>query len=340
MTRGTVHHGDRGVLTLGLDDVPRWTQLRKKWLNEFLSVYGPMDECFYHYPRPWLEHEDIAGSMKEKDQIFLGISGDQGSLMAGMRVKKRGADLLLEGFSPRVLSIHQRKGPGRALLAWCLQELREGRARRVVSKLHGREEEIKPYIKFYLSNGFHFDHGHPRLEMVADLHHMPPLKKRPVEMIPAQDLGTQKFAEIYRESYAESTARGLSHERQDKGRTSVEDYAEELSEMRKSFVIDPIGNWYAAYAKHRYVGVILCGLRKDGMTVDVQELAVAPEERGKGIGTYMLGWSLRRLRNLGVKMAGLGVDDGNQAARRVYEKVGFQAVHTTACLLKGHPPHL
>ncbi len=328
------------VLTLGMDDVPRWGGLRKQWLEDFMSTYGPMDECLYHCPRPWIEHEDIARSIRESDQVFLGIPDDEDGLVAGMHVKRRGQDLCIEGFFPRVLRSRQRRGLGSALLSWCVRELREGRVRRIVSKLHGREVEIRPYIEFYRKNGFFFDHGHPRLEMVADISRIGSLRGRPVKMMPARDLGMRQFTQVYMESYRQSTVTGLSHERQDRGRTGIEDYEEELLEMRRSFAIDPFDNWYAAYSRDHPVGVILCGLKRDRVTADVTEFAVMPEERGKGIGTYMLSWSLGRLRELGAGKAALGVDCDNLAARRVYEKLGFRTVHMIAYLLLGSPPHL
>lgn len=91
----------KGVQVLGLDDVSRWMDLRKRWLKQFLSVYGPMDKCPYHYPRPWIENEEIARAM-EGGQVFLGVPRKDGRLLAGMRVKKRGREMSIEGFHPRI----------------------------------------------------------------------------------------------------------------------------------------------------------------------------------------------------------------------------------------------
>ncbi len=123
------------ILVLGPGDVPRWTELRKRWLDDFLSVYGPMDKCPYHYPRPWIEDENMARSIAVKDQVFLGIEGEGGRLVAAMRVKKREKGLLIEGFHPRVLKNDKWVELGSRLLSWCLRELQERRVRRVVSRL-------------------------------------------------------------------------------------------------------------------------------------------------------------------------------------------------------------
>jgi GNAT superfamily N-acetyltransferase len=56
---------------------------------------------------------------------------------------------------------------------------------------------------------------------------------------------------------------------------------------------------------------------------------VAPEFRGRGIGTALVGMALDKLREAGLPLAIVitGLDEGHAAARRVYEKCGFQPFH-------------
>ena len=53
--------------------------------------------------------------------------------------------------------------------------------------------------------------------------------------------------------------------------------------------------------------------------------AVAPEGQGRGIGTAMYQFVLDLFREKGLRFAcvGTGLDEGHAAARRAYEKAGF-----------------
>ncbi len=61
---------------------------------------------------------------------------------------------------------------------------------------------------------------------------------------------------------------------------------------------------------------------------DVPELsmAVVPGWRGQGVGTELLTAVLERARQRGDRAVSLSVEDGNDVARRMYERVGFRAV--------------
>lgn len=56
---------------------------------------------------------------------------------------------------------------------------------------------------------------------------------------------------------------------------------------------------------------------------------VAPEFRGLGIGTVLVQMALDQLRAAGLPLAIVitGLDEGHAAARRVYEKCGFEPFH-------------
>jgi GNAT superfamily N-acetyltransferase len=61
---------------------------------------------------------------------------------------------------------------------------------------------------------------------------------------------------------------------------------------------------------------------------DVPEIgmAVMPERRGAGVGSALLAESIVRARTLGWRGLSLSVEDGNGAARRLYEHHGFAVV--------------
>lgn len=56
----------------------------------------------------------------------------------------------------------------------------------------------------------------------------------------------------------------------------------------------------------------------------VQRLAVDPSQHGRGIGTSLLADGLRWLRRHAVTRAVVNTQEGNEAALRVYESVGFR----------------
>lgn len=63
---------------------------------------------------------------------------------------------------------------------------------------------------------------------------------------------------------------------------------------------------------------------------NVVQLYVAPNERRKGLGRKLLSYTLRALREKGYKNAVLDCLEKNTAARRFYEKFGFEFVKNEA----------
>ena len=59
---------------------------------------------------------------------------------------------------------------------------------------------------------------------------------------------------------------------------------------------------------------------------DVPEigLAVLESARGRGVGSALLGALVANARALGMRGLSLSVEDGNDAARRLYERAGFE----------------
>lgn len=55
----------------------------------------------------------------------------------------------------------------------------------------------------------------------------------------------------------------------------------------------------------------------------INNVAVLPDQRGRGAGTALLEYALARGRELGARRATLEVRRSNEAARRLYERLGF-----------------
>ncbi len=83
----------------------------------------------------------------------------------------------------------------------------------------------------------------------------------------------------------------------------------------------PLGSVTARYftADHRGYGFV---------AVDVPELGMAlmPDSRGMGIGTALLEALLRGLQERGAERVSLSVDPRNEAAKKLYQRFGFETV--------------
>jgi len=56
---------------------------------------------------------------------------------------------------------------------------------------------------------------------------------------------------------------------------------------------------------------------------EIESLAVAPEARGKGIGTALLGAARERFREQGIEWWSVAVVEANEGAVKMYERAGF-----------------
>ncbi len=61
--------------------------------------------------------------------------------------------------------------------------------------------------------------------------------------------------------------------------------------------------------------------------VDIEEVFVFPDFRGKGVGKMLVDTALSALEKEGVKRVLLEVREGNLVARKLYEKCGFVKIH-------------
>lgn len=69
----------------------------------------------------------------------------------------------------------------------------------------------------------------------------------------------------------------------------------------------------------------LCGTRVED-EAEIQNLAVSPPERRRGIGAFLLGLFLERARREGCRRAFLEVRVSNEAALGLYQGAGFERV--------------
>ena len=86
------------------------------------------------------------------------------------------------------------------------------------------------------------------------------------------------------------------------------------------------GRGYVALVDGIVAGFISYRVNPDNKTGEIMENAVSPDFRGMGIGTKMYEFVLEKMRTEGMKYASVstGLDDGHAAARRSYEKAGFE----------------
>jgi len=92
-------------------------------------------------------------------------------------------------------------------------------------------------------------------------------------------------------------------------------YVAELENRDVSFL-------YLARNLHREV-IAFCCFWKIFDELHINNLAVVPEARGRGLGTALLLHVLDQGHRLGARRALLEVRESNAAARRLYERLGF-----------------
>jgi [ribosomal protein S18]-alanine N-acetyltransferase len=84
---------------------------------------------------------------------------------------------------------------------------------------------------------------------------------------------------------------------------------------------NPLSQVWIAQSSHRLVGY-MCFWVFAG-EIHLMNIAVDPEERGKGIGKFLLYEMIKFGRSKGVQMVWLEVRPSNKAARMLYEGAGF-----------------
>ena len=94
----------------------------------------------------------------------------------------------------------------------------------------------------------------------------------------------------------------------------------------------PEATWLAVHrdpasGRVEYCGTVQ-GIRKRNGLGAVQNVGIVPEHRGRGLGTYLLRLALEGFREAGFKRVMLEVTAKNQAAQRLYRRMGFRRVRT------------
>jgi mycothiol synthase len=69
----------------------------------------------------------------------------------------------------------------------------------------------------------------------------------------------------------------------------------------------------------------------EGLVGEIYVVGTAPEQRGLGLGRYLLTSGLQRLRERGVRIAAIYVDESNGAAVSLYQAAGFHYHHVDVC---------
>lgn len=85
-------------------------------------------------------------------------------------------------------------------------------------------------------------------------------------------------------------------------------------------------------AQGRVVGTmqltILPGLCRGGASrLQLEEVRVADQLRGKGLGTWMIRWAIAEGERRGAKFVQLTSNQSRKAAHRFYERLGFNPTH-------------
>lgn len=87
---------------------------------------------------------------------------------------------------------------------------------------------------------------------------------------------------------------------------------------------DPQITAHRAALRDKTVGFVVS--RRAADEAEILSIAVAARQRGRGIARQLLGHHMQRLAGFGTKALFLEVEEGNAAARRLYERAGFTQV--------------
>jgi ribosomal protein S18 acetylase RimI-like enzyme len=114
---------------------------------------------------------------------------------------------------------------------------------------------------------------------------------------------------------------------------------EEICE-RDGFV--PEATWLAQYVGAGPTRVEACGtiqaIRITRQRANIQNIGVTPHHRGRGVGAALINVALAGLQQVGVARVGLEVTAQNDAAVRLYHRLGFRSVKTVYKAIEDLPP--
>lgn len=123
-------------------------------------------------------------------------------------------------------------------------------------------------------------------------------------------------------------ARALSEDPESFGRTAEEEAGVERLPMEASLEA-PLPTTFLLGAERGGMLVGICGTyqgqtAKTCHTAEIVSVYVAPEARGAGVGAALVTEALARLARVGIAIAKLSVAEESGAARRLYERFGFE----------------
>jgi ribosomal protein S18 acetylase RimI-like enzyme len=104
-----------------------------------------------------------------------------------------------------------------------------------------------------------------------------------------------------------------------------QDWREGQQDVVEKMIQDEQNHTLVAVVQDRVAGYIVYLLDEDKKVGEIQLLAVRPDDQNHGIGTELNLVVLQKMRESGMKVAavGTGGDSGHAAARKCYEKSGF-----------------
>ena len=123
---------------------------------------------------------------------------------------------------------------------------------------------------------------------------------------------------VLRESYeASAVTFGMTEENCPyRGRTSLP-----LSVLEQEF---EVCRMYAYVLEEKIVGVL--SLQQEGTMLHLNDIALLPEEQGKGFGTKLIGFAIAQVKELDCTGIRLGMVHDNLRLRKWYESFGFETV--------------
>ena len=133
------------------------------------------------------------------------------------------------------------------------------------------------------------------------------------------------------EAYVALRRRGLALEPEAFGSSSEDDHTNDPAKVRASLAGELPVRSFGAFRGETLVGVIALGRETKVKTRHrgaIYATFVAPEARGHGVGAALMAAALAEARALGLRCAILDVASSAHAARRLYERHGFERFGT------------
>lgn len=87
---------------------------------------------------------------------------------------------------------------------------------------------------------------------------------------------------------------------------------------------NPVSYFYIIEVRKLLAGYIIVWILKN--EAHIANIAIHPDFRKRGYGEYLLRWAIERFRKKGAATITLEVNEKNNAARNLYDKMGFKIV--------------